>query len=161
MKFTQVKNEHILQDSPGVLRFMGFFFVAVGVIAFVMLFKEYGSSDLLTYEFLGGFVISLFAFIIGLLMVLTPGSQVIISAKHRYLTVFRRNLFKRSKTLISFQKIKQFIVTEEFNVDGDPKWKVDLELRSGEIVELTKVWNDRDGQCVETAKQANQLLHQN
>ena len=161
MKFTQVKNEYILQDSPGVLRFIGFFFVAVGVIAFAMLLKEYNSSEWLTYEFIGGSIISLLAFIIGFLMALTPGSQVIISAKHRHLIVFRRNLFKRSKTLISFQKIKQFIVTEESNVDGDPKWKVGLQLKSGEIIELTKVWNDSNGQCVETAKPANQLLNQN
>ena len=91
---------------------------------------------------------------------LTPASQVIISTKNRHLTVFRRNMFKRNKTLISFQKIKQFIVNEEFDVDGNPKWKVDLQLKSGEIIELTKIWNVRN-QCVETVKKANQLLNQN
>ena len=142
MKFTQVNDEYVLEDSPGVMRFKNALFAAVGLIAIGWLFQKYLNSpqpDAIEPGF--GLLISLPIFSIGLWKFFTPVSKVKLSTKHKRLILYRQNLIKINKTLISFLKISRFIVSESY-IGDDPHWKVDLQLKTGEIVELTKVWND-------------------
>lgn len=159
MKLIQVNNEYILEDSPGVMRFKTALFAAVGLIAICCFLQRYLSSSQPDAIELGfGLLISLPIFSIALWKFFTPTSKVKLSTKHQRLILYRQNLIKINKTLISFLKINRFIVSESY-IGDDPHWKVDLQLKTGEIVELTKIWNARRTECDETAYQANRLLN--
>ena len=160
MKISQVNDEYIMQDSPVVLRVLGVFFMGLGIIAVGYVLNEF--RDSYTSHILNLFVgltVSGSSFLIGLCMLLTSASQVKISTRRKCLILNRNNLFKKTIKVISFQEIQRFIVNENSNIDNDQFWKVDVLLKSGEILELTKVWCGCKDQCDETVMKVNKLLH--
>ncbi len=142
------------------MRFIGlFFFLVSSTFVYGSLggYSNYAQASELTIKlhFLGGFV----GVCIGSWLILTKSTYVKISAATQTVSIIKRNLFGKKETLVPFYKIKEFIVSDKFDQDGDLIWKVDLELESEEIIELTDVWINDKPQCEEAANSGNLLLH--
>jgi hypothetical protein len=158
-----VKNKHddtILKNNPYPTRFVGvFFFVISSMFVYGGLggYSNYRDGDPLIMK-----LHALFGMIgvsLGVWLILTKSSYVKISAATQTVNIIKSNLLGKNETSIPFYKIKEFIVSDKFDQDGDLIWKVDLELESDEIIELTDVWINDKPQCEEAANSGNLLLH--
>jgi hypothetical protein len=141
------------------MRFIGlFFFLVSSTFVYGSLggYTNYAQASPLTIKlhFLGGFV----GVCIGSWLILTKSAYVKISAATQTVGIIKSNLLGKVETSIPFYKIKQFIISDDLNEDRELVWKVDLELESDEIIELTSVWNSDKEQCEEAVNTANKVL---
>jgi hypothetical protein len=142
------------------MRFVGlFFFLVSSLFVYGSLggYSNYAEAPewVIKAHFLGG-AIGVFT---GSWLILTKSAYVKISAATQIVSIIKSNLLGKKETVIPFYKIKEFIVSDKLDQDGDPVWKVDLEVESTEIIELTDVWINDKPQCEETATTANLILH--
>ena len=160
MQAKQIDDELILRDAPGCLWLFGAFFVFVGGV-FV-----YGS--------LGGFTnrdevpwwLIPFSFFMGATTVgvgiwqiaAHPSSKVTMNSLTKTVLHERRGLFKKSDRIFRFDEIRHFSVEQSEDDESNPIWKLELNLTSGETVELTSVWERNQEKCEAVAQTANQFL---
>jgi hypothetical protein len=157
------KNDHddlILKNNPHPLRFVGlFFFLVSSAFVYGSLggYSNYAEAPeyVIKLHFLGG-AVGVFT---GSWLILTKSAYVKISAATQTVGIIKSNLLGKKETLIPFYKIKEFIVSDKLDQDGDPIWKVDLELENADIIEFTRVWSNDKPLCEEAAKTANLILH--
>ncbi len=160
-----IKNKHddiILKTNPNPLRFIGLFFFSISslfVYGSLGGYSNYAQATELTIKlhFLFGSV----GVCIGSWLILTKSSYVQISAATQTVAVIKSNLLGKKQTLIPFYKIKEFIISDDLDEDRNLVWKVDLELESGEITELTTLWLNDKEQCEKAANTANKVLKHN
>jgi hypothetical protein len=159
------KNNHndlILKNNPYPIRFVGvFFFVISSMFVYGGLggYSNYRDGDPLIMK-----LHALFGMIgvgVGIWLFLTKTSKVNISATTQTVKLITNNLLGKKERSIPFYKIKEFIVSDKLDQDGDPIWKVDMELESNEIVELSGVWLHDKPQCEEAVITANKVLKHN
>lgn len=160
MREKLIDGKLILQDAPGCLWLFGAFFVFVGSI-FV-----YGSLGGFTnYDRVPWWAIA-FSFFMGAIAVgvgiwqiaLHPSSKVIINPRTKIVFQRQRGLFKKADRNFRFEEIRRFSVEQGEDGEGDPIWKLELILMSGETVELTSVWERNQEKCETVAAKANQFL---
>jgi hypothetical protein len=156
-----IENNHglSLKNNPSPIRFLGIFFLLIGS-AFV-----YGSlGGYSNYAEASGLAIKLhfsfgiIAVCVGVWLIATKTSRVEIFAATQTVNLIESNLFGEKQTSIPFCKIKQFIVSEKEDQDGDSIWKVDAELESAEILELSSVWLHDKSHCEKAVTAANKTL---
>ncbi len=152
----------ILKDNPNPIRFLGFFFLLISsasVYGSLGGFSNYTEAK--NYELILAFIFGIIGASVGSWLILTKNSQVNISAINQTANLIKSNLLGKKETSIPFYKLKQFIVSEKEDQDGDPIWKVDLEMESAEIIELSSVWLHDKPQSEKAANTANKVLKNN
>jgi hypothetical protein len=156
-----IENNHglILKDNPSPIRFLGFFFLIISsafVYGSLGGYSNYSEASALALKL--HFTFGVIGVCVGIWLILTKTSHVEIVSANQAVNLIKRNLMSRNEISIPFYKIKQFIVSEKEDQDGDPIWKVDLQMESAEIIELSSVWLHDKPQCEEAAKVGNLLL---
>lgn len=160
MKIIKNNHEIILKNNPYPLRFIGlFFFVISSTFVYGSLggYSNYAQADSLVLKI--HFLFGAIGVCFGSSLILTKSTCVIISELTRNVKLIKNNFFSKNEASIPFYKIKQFIISEKEDQDGDSIWKVDLELESAEIIELTSVWLHDKPQCEEASNSANLILN--
>jgi hypothetical protein len=159
MKITQISDGLILKNNSSPIRFLGFFFLIISsafVYGSLGGYSNYAEASDLAIKL--HFIFGTIGSCVGIWLILTKTSSVNISAVSQTVNLVRSNLLGKKETSIPFYKIKQFIVSEKEDQDGDPIWKVDLQMESAEIIELSSVWLHDKPQCEEAAVTANKVL---
>lgn len=160
MRAKQIDGKLILQDAPGCLWLFGAFFVLVGGV-FV-----YGSLGGFTdYDRVPWWAIAL-SFFMGAIAVsvgiwqiaLHPSSKAIINSRTKTVLYARSGLFGKTERILRFGEIRRFSVEKSEDDEGNPLWRLELNLTSGETVELTSVWERNEEKCEAVAARANEFL---
>jgi hypothetical protein len=156
------KNNHgdlILKNNPSPIRFLGVLFLIISsgfVYGSLGGYSNYAEASDLAIKL--HFIFGIIGVSVGVWLMLTKTSHIDISAVNQTVNLVKSNLLGKKETSIPFYKIKQFIVSEKEDQDGDPIWKVDLQMESAEIIELSSVWLHDKPQCEEAVTTANKVL---
>lgn len=154
MRLTRTENELLLRDKPGCLWIFGLFFISVSSV-FV-----YGSLGGFTnYDRVPGWAIS-FSFFMGAIGIAIgvwqisshPLSKIVINRQTKIIAWSQRGLFKKIDRVFRFEDVREFAVDRGEDSEGDPIWKVELNLTSGETVEITRVWERNEKECNRSPK---------
>jgi hypothetical protein len=156
------KNNHdilILKNNASPIRFLGFFFLIISsafVYGSLGGYSNYAEASDLAIKL--HFIFGVIGSCVGIWLILTKTSRVEILSAKQTVNLIKSNLLGKIETSIPFYKLKQFIVSEKEDQDGDPIWKVDLQTESAEVIELSSVWLHDKPQCEEAATTANKVL---
>lgn len=69
----------------------------------------------------------------------TPFTNITLNSKSGTMLIRKRGAFKNEERLIRFAEIAEFYLVEENDSDGDPIYRVDLRLKTGEDIRLTSI----------------------
>ncbi len=129
-----------LTDSPGCFWFLGFFFCFIGGAAIVAAFssglQEHSLGQILITAALGLAAIGAGIYII----YNAPASRVVISRTRNLLTVSQRGLLRRQAHSYSLSSIGCIYLLESEDTDGDPVYKLSMQLEDGVEVPLSHLW---------------------
>ena len=129
-----------LTDSPGCFWFFGFFFCLVGGAAIIAAISSglqgHSLGQTLITAFLGLAAIGAGIYII----YNAPASRVVISRTRNLLTVSHRGLLRREEQSYSLSSIQCVYLLESEDVDGDPVYKLSMQLADGQELPLSHLW---------------------
>jgi hypothetical protein len=129
-----------LTDSPGCFWFFGFFFCFVGGAAIIAAIssglQEHSLGQTLITAFLG-----LAAIGAGIYFIYNaPASRVVLSRKRNLLTVSHRGLLRRQEQSYSLSSIRCVYLLESEDTDGDPVYKISIQVADGHELPLSHLW---------------------
>lgn len=160
MKIKQNDGEMILQDAPGCLWLFGSFFAVIGgIFLYGSLGGFHNFNEVPLWGNLAGAAMGAIGVAVGVWKIGShPASKTVIDRQIKTVTHAERGLFGKSEKTFHFENIRRFFVREDKDGEGDPIWKVEMELLFGESVEVTRVWSRNLRECETVAANANEFL---
>ena len=135
-----------LTDSPGCFWFFAFFFCLVGGAAIIAAIssglQEHSPGQTLITGALGLAAIGAGIYVI----YNAPASRVVISRRRNLLTVSQRGLLRRQEQSYSLTGIQCVYLLESEDTDGDPVYKLSIQLADGQELPLSHLWLQNSAQ---------------
>lgn len=141
MKLTQTENRLILQDTPGCLWFLAFFFMSIGGIFVYGAVGGFQNSDRQpSWVLVAAFLMGASGIAAGLWLIYnSPLTKFVIDRVTDEVIVTKRNIFGTTEAFYAFEEIKHFRLLEGVDDEGVPVWSVGMELNDGEIIKVTSL----------------------
>ena len=144
----QTKTNLVLKDSAGCFWMLGLFFVVIAgtfVIGLMGVFTNlYELNEL---ERSGAWIVSLSGLAAGIWFIYSnPGTRLNFDKSENLLTIQRRGLMRNEIEKYRLDDIADFKLVESKDTDGDPVYRIELQLKSENKASLTELWiNNKEG----------------
>ena len=138
----QTTNNLILKDSAGCFWMLGLFFVVIaGTFIIGLLGAFYNLNEITEPERAGAWFISLSGLAAGIWFIYSnPGTKLNFDKSGNLLTIQRRGLMRNEIEKYRLGDIADFKLVESKDTDGDPVYRIELQLKSGNKASLTELW---------------------
>ncbi len=143
MKITQHTTTNlIVKDSAGCLWLFGLFFVAIAGTFVIGLMGAFNNlHELNQLEQTAAWIVSLAGVAAGIWIIYSnPVIKTDFDKREGVVKINKRGFMKNEKENYPFIEIKDIIVNESKDDDGDPIFSVDIKFISGKTTALTKTW---------------------
>jgi hypothetical protein len=142
MKIQRSADQLVVRDSAGCFWLFGLFFVCIGGL-FVL-----GPLGLFTNRDQVPLWVNLLSIVLGLMGIGAgiyvwrgaPFTTIVFDRRRAQVQIERRWLFIRSMTQYAWQDISEIHLREDKDSDGDPIYRIEIVLHSGECVPLSQLW---------------------
>ena len=129
-----------LTDLPGCFWFLGGFFCVIGGAAILAAISG-GLQVHAAGQTLVTIVLGLAAIGAGIYIIYNaPASRVVISRTRNLITVSQRGLLRRQEQSYNLSNIQCVYLLESKDIDGDPVYKISLQLADGQELPLSHLW---------------------
>jgi hypothetical protein len=129
-----------LADAPGCFWFLGGFFCVIGGAAMIAAISG-GLQPHAAGQTLITMALGLAAIGAGIYIIYkAPASRVVISRTRNLLTVSQRGLLRRQEQSYKLSSIQCVYLLESEDTDGDPVYKITMQLADGKEVSLSQLW---------------------
>jgi hypothetical protein len=129
-----------LADAPGCFWFLGGFFCLIGAAAVIAAIssglQDHSLGQTLITSFLGLAAIGAGIYII----YNAPASRIVISRTRNQVTVSHRGMLRRQEQNYSLSSIRCVYLLESEDTDGDPVYKISMQLADGQELPLSHLW---------------------
>jgi len=144
----QTNTNLVLKDSPGCFWMLGLFFVVIAGTFVIGLMGAFTNlHELNELEKAGAWFVSLSGLTAGIWFIYSnPGTRLDFDKKEGMLLINRRGLMKKESERFPLNEIKDISLAESEDTDGDPVYRIELQLKSGNKTSLTELWiNHKEG----------------
>lgn len=141
--------ELILKDSAGCFWMLGLFFVVIAGIFIAGLSGLFHNNDQLKdWEKIVAWIISLSGFFAGIWFIYVhPDSVITINKNESIVTIHRKGLIRNDIETYMLDEIKDIIIAESSDSDGDPVFRTELSFKTGKKIPLSLLWiQNKDAQ---------------
>lgn len=149
MKIIQHTNSNlVLKDSAGCFWMLGLFFVVVaGTFIIGLLGAFYNLNEVTEIEKAVAWFISLSGFAAGIWFIYSnPGTKLNFDKGENLLTIQRRGLMRNEIEKYSLNDIDDVVLIESEDSEGDPVYRIELQLKEENKTSLTELWiNHKEG----------------
>jgi len=138
----------MFKDSAGCFWMLGLFFVVLaGTFIIGLLGAFYNLNEITEPERAGAWFISLSGLAAGIWFIYSnPGTKLNFDKSGNLLTIQRRGLMRNEIEKYRLGDIADFKLVESKDTDGDPVYRIELQLKSGNKASLTELWiNNKEG----------------
>jgi hypothetical protein len=128
----------VLRDSAGCIWLLGFFFLAVaGTFVIGLMGTFYNLNEVTELEKLGAWIVSLSGVAAGIWIIYShPGVYARFDKSTNSLTINRKGLMKNVTENYRLSEIKDVVLDETTDPDGDPFYRIALKLNRDKQVLL-------------------------
>ena len=139
----------LFDDQPGGLRFVPLLFVVAGTIGAIASIGSGIRAEVGPLTALIGAVGSIAAVAVGIgVWRATPATRVRFDLRRRQLQVFRSR-HADDGLASGFDAVDDIVVAQDRDIDGDPVFRLSLQLRDGRAIPLSLHWRaDREAHDV-------------
>jgi len=144
----QTNTNLVLKDSPGCFWMLGLFFVVIAGTFVIGLMGAFTNLyELNELERSGAWIVSLSGLAAGIWFIYSnPGTRLNFDKSENLLTIQRRGLMRNEIEKYRLDDIADFKLVESKDTDGDPVYRIELQLKSGNKASLTELWiNNKEG----------------
>ena len=127
---------------------LGLFFVVIAGTFVIGLMGAFTNLyELNELERSGAWIVSLSGLAAGIWFIYSnPGTRLNFDKSENLLTIQRRGLMRNEIEKYRLDDIADFKLVESKDTDGDPVYRIELQLKSGNKASLTELWiNNKDG----------------
>jgi hypothetical protein len=138
----QTESELKLTDSAGCFWLFGLFFIIMGGIFILGLLGLFTNlHELSNLEKAAVWIVSLGGVSAGIYLIYqNPGSGILFDKHKNTLKIARSGLFRNQNEEYSFNEIRNIVLSQSTDTDGDPVYRIEAELKTGKLVELSSLW---------------------
>lgn len=131
-----------LTDSAGCFWLFGLFFVIIGGIFILGLLGLFTNlHELSDFEKAAAWLISIGGFSAGVYFIYqNPGSEIIFDKQNKTFTLTRTGLFRNEKEQYRLDEIRDVILSQSTDTDGDLVYRIEVEMKTGKLVPLSLLW---------------------
>ncbi|MDZ7623687.1 MAG: hypothetical protein U5J96_04460 [Ignavibacteriaceae bacterium] len=149
MKILQHTNSNlVLKDSAGCFWMLGLFFVIIaGTFVIGLMGAFHNLNELNELERTGVWFISLGGLAAGIWFIYSnPGTRLDFNKTENMLTIQRRGLMRNEIEKHLLNNIEEIILVESEDSEGDPVYRIELQLKNENKTNLTELWiNHKEG----------------
>ena len=138
----------VIKDSAGCFWMLGLFFVVIaGTFVIGLLGAFYNLNELSELEKAGAWFISLGGLAAGIWFIYSnPGTKLNFDKGENLLTIQRRGLMRNEIEKYRLDDIADFKLVESEDSEGDPVYRIELQLKRENKTNLTELWiNNKEG----------------
>jgi hypothetical protein len=161
MKITQhTTTKLIVKDSAGCLWLFGLFFVLIAGTFVIGLMGGFNNlNELNQLEQTAAWFISLAGVAAGIWIIYSnPAIKTDFDKREGVVKINKRGFMKNETENYPLTEIKDIIINESKDDDGDPIYSVDMNLNSGKITPLTKTWLRNKEELEKNIKQIKDFI---
>lgn len=149
-----------LTDPAGCFWLFGLFFLIVSEIFIAGLLGLFSNLDELSNpEKAAAWFVSVGVFSAGLYFIYqNPGSAVHFDKINLTFKIIRSGLFKNVRETFNLLDIDKIYLNESTDTDGDPVYKLEVKLKTGESKPLSVLWINNKEYLQNTADKINDFL---
>lgn len=157
----QTEYELKLTDSAGCLWLFGLFFVVIGGIFILGLLGLFTNlNELSDLEKAAAWLMSLSGFSAGVYFIYqNPGSGILFDKRNNSLTITRTGLFRNQREQYRLNEILNIVLSQSTDIDGDPVYRIEAELKTGKLVPLSLIWIQNKGVQDELLNKIKEFLN--
>mgnify|MGYP003406527821 CR=1 FL=1 len=161
MKITQHTTTNlIVRDSAGCLWLFGLFFVLIAGTFVIGLMGAFNNlNELNQLEQAAAWIVSLSGVAAGIWIIYSnPAIKTDFDKREGVVKINKRGFMKNETENYPLTEIKDIIINESKDDDGDPIYSVDMNLNSGKITPLTKTWLRNKEELEKNIKQIKDFI---
>lgn len=138
----QTESELKLTDSAGCFWLFGLFFVIMGGIFILGLLGLFTNlHELSALEKIAAWIIAAGGFSAGVYFIYqNPGSGILFDKNTSTLKITRSGLFRNEIEEYSLNEIRNIVLSQSTDTDGDTVYRIEAELKTGKLVALSLLW---------------------
>jgi hypothetical protein len=150
----------IVKDSAGCLWLLGLFFVLIAGTFVIGLMGAFNNlNELNQLEQTTAWIVSLAGVAAGIWLIYSnPVIKTDFDKRECVVKINKRGFMKNETENYPLAEIKDIIINESKDDDGDPIFSVDMNLVSGKITPLTKTWLRNKEELEKNIKQIKDFI---
>lgn len=159
---SHTSTELTLKDSAGCFWLLGLFFVIIaGIFTAGLMGLFTNLHEINAWEKLGAWVISLGGLFAGFWFIYsTPGTTVKFDKTEGSVSLNSRGLMRNETETYKLKEVRDIIIAESQDSEGDPVYQIELKLFTEKRVPLSKLWINNKPALEETVKKIKDFLGQ-
>lgn len=161
MRAERSGNKLIIKETPGCLWLFGLFFALIGSVFVYGAIGGYSNfNDISPWVIAAHFFGGLCAIAAGYWIIYNaPLTRITIDRNTETVTQKTRGLSRRSDVVYRFDEIEQFRLIEKPDFDNDFVWSLGMELKDGELIEISAIQSPVESFKRDFVFQTNEFMY--